>query len=72
MSVASLEHELANWLKLICKNPKFRVKDISEWSSDERTVRTNCRPDETVLFVPQMGLWVAVMTANAAIACEGT
>jgi hypothetical protein len=55
--------ELAGWLRIICKNPKLRVKDIAEWWSDEQTVRKNARSDETVLFVPQLGLWVSVMTA---------
>jgi len=63
MSVATYERMMAGWLRMICKNPKLRVKDIAEWSSDERTVRKNAKPDETVIFVPQMGLWVSVMTA---------
>lgn len=63
MSIASLERELAGWLRMICKNPTLRVKDIAEWSSDEQTVRKNAKPDETVIFVPQMGLWASVMTA---------
>ena len=62
MSLASLEREMAWHLRTICKNQKLRIKDISEWSSDEQTVRKNVRQDETVVFVPQLGLWCAVLS----------
>jgi len=64
MSLALLERELTYWLRSICKNPKLRVKDIAEWSSDEQTVRRSKGADETVIFAPQMGLWAAVKTAS--------
>lgn len=58
MSLATLERELRG----IAKNSTLRLKDLCEWSSDEQTVRRNAKSDETVIFVPQMGLWVSVLT----------
>lgn len=63
MRLAALERALAGWLRIICKNPKLRVKDIAHWSPDEQTVRKNAKSDETVIFIPQIGLWVSVMTS---------
>ena len=67
MSLASLERELAGWLRILCENPRLRVKDIAEWSSDEQTVRKHARPDETVVRVRPMGLWASVL--SSAVKC---
>lgn len=63
MSIATLERELVFWLRGIVKNPQLRLKDLCEWSSDEQTVRRHATPDETVVFVPQMGLWASVLSS---------
>lgn len=63
MNVASLERKLVVHLRGICKNSKLRLKDLCEWTSEESTIRKHARSDETVVFVPQMGLWTSVLSA---------
>ncbi len=63
MSVASFERELVWALRAICQNAKIRVKDVQEWNTSEAAVRGNLRADETAVYVPTCGVWVAIPSA---------
>lgn len=58
MSIATLENQLAVEVAAMIQNPKFKRKDILEWSSGE------CKPEsieETTVYVKSMGLSVTFL-----------
>ena len=48
--------------KVFC-NPKLKLKDIREWSSDEDAVKRNLESDEVMAKISS-GVWVAVLKVN--------
>jgi hypothetical protein len=56
MSVATLERAIAAGAKIALNNPKFRVKDIQEWSTGE----IKPQDGEVALRIPDPGVWIAV------------
>jgi len=60
MSFASLEREVFAELKAVLKNPKFRKKDIMEWSTSKERVTNKLRPGERLVHCPKLNVWCAV------------
>lgn len=61
MSLARLERAIVAGARAVLKNPKLTAGALMEWSTDEQTVKKNAQEGEVVLFVPDPGVWIAVL-----------
>lgn len=59
MTLTTLERSIVAELRGILKNPKFRVKDLMEWSNSESHVKANLEDGEIMVHVPSYGVWCA-------------
>jgi len=64
MGMRELEGAIANELREIIGKRSIRVKDMMEWSTSEGVVRKNATADETVIYCPRCGVWVAIASSK--------
>lgn len=60
MSLQTLERAILSELKTVSNNPKLKMKDLLEWSTGE----VKPHAGEVVLYLPEMGAYCAISTAN--------
>lgn len=60
MSFANLERAIVREARVVLGNARFPLKDIAEWSSSEEAVKKNLTPNEVMLHLPGIGVWIAV------------
>lgn len=60
MSMRSLESAIASEARRMFNNPKLRVKDLMEWSSEQITPRAG----EVVERMPLNGVYVAIQVEH--------
>jgi hypothetical protein len=60
VSFQSLERQIVQAARTVLENPKLKLSEVREWSTDAQTVRENLNHDELLLHLPDPGVWIAV------------
>lgn len=72
MGLRNLEAMILRELRDVAKCRGIKQRDIQEWSTGEKIVRDNARPGESVFFLPDTRVWVAVMLPDTKRRTDGT